>query len=169
MFAPTIMDIGSGLDTDSVTFVTFRRTLKKMLINKFQSVYGSKPDNLNTKQLMKILRKKTHFEGEIVKFGRQKLDATSCGILMAEIVYTLYSVLCTLDYEFNAGKKIRKISGIVQDSPQNKGPMEKIVYALDMIDDISGSHECFEILSTKSAINSVDNYFEKTTRLVVMA
>jgi hypothetical protein len=167
MFVPIVMDIGNGLDTDSVTFITFRRTLKKMLINKFQSVYGSKPDNLNTKQLMKILRKKTHFEGEIVKTGRQKLDATSCGILMAEIVYTLYSVLCTLDYEFNAGDKIRKISGIVQDSPRGKGPMEKIIYALDMVDGITEAHEYFDILSTKVAIETVDNYFEKMTRMTV--
>ena len=86
---------------------------------------------------------------------------------MAEIVYTLYSVLCTLDYEFNAGKKIQKISGIVQDSPQGKGPMEKIIFALDMVDDISESHECFDILSTKVAIESVDNYFEKMTRMTV--
>jgi hypothetical protein len=159
MFVPVLLDISDGLDSDALTFVTFRRTLKKMLRDNDETFV-----DMNTKQMMKKLRRRMSYEEPSVKTRPSKLDAASCGVLLAKTVYMMYALLCSMDHEFDTGGKIKRIAGIVQDSPRGTA-MEKIIYALDIVDGISCSHPCFDVLI--DGIDSIDAYFEKAKRLTI--
>jgi len=168
MFAPVFLSINDDMETNIVTFVTFRRTLKSILRNKYESVFHEKPDDsLTAKKLMRILQKHVSFSGESLKSAGRHMNAVSCGTYMAEVTYLIYTMLAALNYEFDVSCELRKISGIINDSPRTGDAMKKIIFALDMFDELASCHECFEVLDIPSCIDTIDCFLEKTTALVL--
>jgi hypothetical protein len=76
-------------------------------------------------------------------------------------------MLAALSYEFEVSCDLRKISGIINDSPRSGKAIEKIIFALDTIDKLASCHECFEVLDIPSCIDTIDCFLEKTTALVL--
>ena len=151
-----------------MTYVTFRKTLKGILRQKYESVFHEKPDDsLSAKKLMQILQKHVSFSGESLKTAERHMNTVSCGIYMAEVTYTIYTMLVVLNYEFDVSCDLRKVSGIINDSPRTGKAIEKIIYALDVIDKLASCHECFEVLDIPSCIDSIDDFLEKSSTLVL--
>ena len=168
MFAPIFLNVSNDMEASIMTFVTFRRTLKSILRNKYESVFHEKPDDsLTAKKLMRILQKHVSFSGESLKSAGRHMNAVSCGTYMAEVTYLIYTMLAALNYEFDVSCELRKISGIINDSPRTGDAMKKIIFALDMFDELASCHECFEVLDIPSCIDTIDCFLEKTTALVL--
>ena len=168
MFAPVFLNIDNAMEADFMTFVTFRQSLKSILRHKYESVFLEKPDNsMTTKKLMRSLQKHVSFSGESLKTAGRHMNAVSCGTYMAEVTYTIYTMLAALNYEFNVSSELRKIYGIINDSPRTGDAMKKIIFALDMFDELASCHECFEVLDIPTCIDTIDCFLEKTTALVL--
>ncbi|AGE49683.1 hypothetical protein PBCVCan184_018L [Paramecium bursaria Chlorella virus Can18-4] len=168
MFAPVLLNTDDNAETNILTFVTFRMTLKSMLRNKYESVFHEKPDkSMTTKKLMRSLQKHVSFSGESLKTAERHMNAVSCGTYMAEVTYSIYTMLAALNYEFNVSSELRKIYGIINDSPRTGDAMKKIIFALDMFDELASCHECFEVLDIPTCIDTIDCFLEKTTALVL--
>ena len=168
MFAPVLLNTDDNAETNILTFVTFRMTLKSMLRNKYESVFHEKPDkSMTTKRLMRSLQKHVSFSGESLKTAGRHMNAVSCGTYMAEVTYTIYTMLAALNYEFDVSSELRKIYGIINDSPRTGDAMKKIIFALDMFDELASCHECFEVLDIPTCIDTIDYFLEKTTALVL--
>jgi len=169
MFAPVFLNVGDAVEADFMTFITFRKELKSILRLKYELVFLQKPDDsLTTKNLMRILQKHVSYSGESLKttMSRQ-MDAVSCGKYMAEVAYMIYTMLAALNYELNVTSELRKISGIINDAPRKGKAIDKIIYALDMFDELAACHECFEILDISSCIDTIDCFLEKSSTLIV--
>ena len=167
MFAPVFLNVNDDMEASILTFVTFRRTLKSILRNKYELVFLEKPDDsLTAKKLMRILQKHVSFSGESLKTTRH-LNAVSCGTYMAEVTYKIYTMLAALNYEFDVSCELRKIYGIINDSPRTGDAMKKIIFILDMFDELASCHECFEVLDIPTCIDTIDCFLEKTTALVL--
>lgn len=168
MFAPIFLNVSNDMEASIMTFVTFRRTLKSILRNKYELVFHEKPDDsLSAKKLMRILRKHVSFCGESLKTAGRHMNAVSCGTYMAEVTYSIYTMLVVLNYDFDMSSELRKIYGIVNDSPRTGDAMKKIIFALDMFDELASCHECFEVLDIPTCIDTIDHFLEKTTALVL--
>lgn len=170
MLNMVFLNVTNDMEASIMTFVTFRRTLKSILRNKYESVFHEKPDDsLTAKKLMRILQKHVSFNGEVLKTAGRHMNAVSCGTYMAEITYIIFTMLGALNYEFDMSSQLRKISGIINDSPRMGDAMKKIIFALDTIDELASCHECFEVLDIPTCIDTIDYFLEKTTALVLSA
>ena len=168
MFAPVFMNVGDAVEADFMTFITYRKELKSILRHKYELVFLEKPDDsLTTRGLMRILQKHVSYSGESLKTTSRHMDAVSCGKYMAEVTYMIYTMLAALNYEFDVASELRKISGIINDAPRKGKAIDKIIYALDMFDELAACHECFEILDISTCIETIDCFLEKSSTLIV--
>lgn len=167
MLNMVFLNVDNAVEADFMTFVTFRQTLKGILRQKYESVFHEKPDaSMTTKRLMRSLQKHVSFSGESLKTTRH-LNAVSCGKYMAEITYIIFTMLAALNYEFDVSQELQNICGIINDSPRKGKAINKIIYALDMFDELASCHECFDVLDIPSCIDSIDCFLEKSSTLVV--
>lgn len=169
MFAPVFFNTDHAMEADFMTFVTFRQKLKSILRHKFEEVFLEKPDkSITTKKLMQSLQKHVGFSGVSLKSVNKFTNAASCGSYMAELTYMMFTMLAALNYEFNVSKMLRKIYGIVNDAPKTGKAIYKIIYALNMFEELAYSHECFEVLDVPTCIDVIESFLEKSTTLVVI-
>jgi hypothetical protein len=169
MFVPTILDLSSdGLAGDALTFVTFRRSLKSKLRSQYKSVFGEESGDMTTKKLMLVLKPHMSFPGVEIKRQRRNLDAASAGILLAEIVFSMFGMLCAINHEFHTSSKIKAISGVVNESPRGQGPTEKLIFAMDLIDGISCLHPAMKVIVSRE-IDTLDNFFAKNCRMMIVS
>ena len=168
MLNMVFLNTDNVMEADFVVYTTFRQTLKSILRKKYELVFHEKPDDsLSAKKLMRILRKHVSFCGESLKTAGRHMNAVSCGKYMAEVTYSIYTMLVVLNYEFNVSSDLRKIYGIINDSPRTGDAMKKIIFSIDTIDELASCHECFEVLDIPSCIDTIDCFLEKTTALVL--
>ncbi|AGE56174.1 hypothetical protein PBCVNEJV1_076L [Paramecium bursaria Chlorella virus NE-JV-1] len=159
MFIPVCLDITRD-EHDFILFTTFRKTLKNLLVDKYVNVHGSLPvEKMTSRQLMFELKSTISVYCPVKQTPRRPSDAVSCGKLIAETVFTIYSILCAMDLEFDTGNKIKKISKIIIDSPRGH-PILKLIYIMDLIEDLSKTHDFFGVFSIGSNIESIDSYLE---------
>lgn len=159
MFYPIILDTDEKL-LSITAFVTFRKVLKKMLRDCHHDVFGYEAEPMNTKQLMTSMRNQIAFAGEIVKtYSTVSMTAAEAGKMLAETTVMVYKILCMFDQQgFHIGRKMKFISGIVQDCPMLDAE-GRLFYAVTVLDKISQSHDFFDAVGVQRNIQNLREYF----------
>ena len=108
---------------------------------------------------MLSLKDRTIFNGDIVKHSHN-LNPTTCGILLANTVFTMFQMLCSLQAEYRVKSHITKIAGIVNDLGRGYSALGRIVYVMNTIYDLSSNHEFFDIV--QDSVTEIEKYLDKT-------
>jgi hypothetical protein len=161
MYTPIIMNL-TQCDSKSIEkelFITFRKHLKKMLRDEYRDIFGEVCDEPLSRNIMSSLKDFTRFNGEVFKQDRIS-NPTTCGIMIANTVFTMFQILCTLQHEYRVKKHMKRLEGIVSDAGRGRSAMERVVFAINTIYDIASKHEIFDIV--QDDITKIDSYMEKT-------
>ncbi len=161
MFIPLVMNL-SNADTKSIEkelFITFRKHLKKLLRDEYRDVFGEVCDEPLSRNIMLSLKDFARFNGEVTKQDRIS-NPTACAVMIANTAFTMFQILCTLQYEYRVKKHMKRLTGIISDPGRGQSAMERVVFAINTIYDISSKHEIFDIV--QDDIAKIDTYMEKT-------
>ena len=161
MFVPIVMNLTES-DANRIgkdTFISFRKTLKNLLQNEYYDIFGEVCDEKLSKNIMMSIKDHTVFNGNIAKHDRT-LDSASCGSLIAETVFAMFQLLCSLQTEFHVKSHIKFLAGIVNNAGRGKNAMERIVFAMNTIYDLSSNHEVFDIF--QESVGGIENYLNRT-------
>ena len=161
MFTPIVMNLTQS-DIKSIEkelFITFRKHLKKLLRDEYLDIFGEVCDEPLSRNIMLSLKDFAHFNGEMTKQDRIS-NPTECAVMIAHTAFTMFQILCTLQHEYNVKKHMKRLSGIVSDPGQGISAMERVVFAINTIYDISSKHEIFDIV--QDDISKIDAFMERT-------
>ena len=161
MFAPIVMNINDA-DIKSIEkelFIAFRKSLKTMLREEYYNVFGEVCDEPLSRNIMLSLKDFAHFNGEMTKQDRIS-NPTACGIMIANTVFTMFQILCTLQHEYNVKKHMKRMTSIISEPGRRVSAMERVVFAINTIYDISSKHEIFDIV--QDDISKIDAFMERT-------
>jgi hypothetical protein len=161
MFAPIIMNISESdiRSAEKVLFISFRTNLKKLLRAEYCDVFGEVCYEPLSKNIMMSLKDHTIFNGDVVKHSHN-LNPTTCGILLANTVFTMFQMLCSLQAEYHVQSHITKLAGIVNDLGRGSSAVERIVYVMNTIYDLSSNHEFFDIV--QDSVTEIETYLDRT-------
>ena len=161
MFVPIVMNLTES-DTKRIgkdAFISFRKTLKKLLQNEYYDIFGEVCDEKFSKNIMMSIKNHTVFDGNIAKHDR-RLNHISCGSLIAETVFAMFQILCSLQTEYHMKSHIKAIAGIVNDVGRGRSAMERIVIVMNTIYDLTSNHEIFDIV--QESVTEIENYLDRT-------
>ena len=161
MFVPLVMNL-SNADTKSIEkelFITFRKHLKKLLRDEYRDIFGEECDEPLSRNIMLSLKDFAHFNGEVTKQDRIS-NPTACGIMIANTTFTMFQILCTLQHEYRVKKHMKRLTGIISDPGRGQSAMERVIFAINTIYDISSKHEIFDIV--QDDIAKIDTFMERT-------
>jgi len=161
MFVPIVMNL-SDSDSKSIEkelFIAFRKTLKKLLQNEYHDIFGEVCDEPLSRNIMLSLKDFAHFNGEVFKQDSIS-NPNACGIMIANTAFTMFQILCTLQHEYRVKKHMKRLEGIVSDAGRGRSAMERVVFAINTIYDISSKHEIFDIV--QDDIAKIDTFMERT-------
>ena len=136
-------------------FISFRTTLKALLQNEYYDIFSDVCDEPLSRNIMLSIKNYTVFNGEVVKHSRS-LNPTKCGILIANTVFTMFQILCSLQTEYNVKSHIRKLAGVISDAGRGISAMERVVFAVNVIYYVSSKHYIFDLV--QDSINEIENY-----------
>ena len=114
------------------TFIVFRKTLKKLAAEEYNAIYETTCDKKITKKILKSIKRNTRFTGEIPKYNRV-MNNDTFAVLLAETVFTMFRILCTMSSEFHVGRHMNEICGIVNDVKRETSAVGRIVHAMNVI------------------------------------
>lgn len=141
-----------------VCFIAFRKELKDILLNQYnEGKHGVLFENKNTKTLMREIKKTTLFSG-VPKNGNIN-SAREAGIALAQITYSIYSLLCGLNVEFNTDIDIKLISGIIQNAPRFADAENRLRFALRMLSNFCETYVIFDGFGVTNEVDKLFNYF----------
>ena len=140
-------------------FITFRKHLKKLLRDEYRNIFGEVCDEPLSRNIMLSLKDFARFNGETTKQDRIS-NPTACGIMIAHTAFTIFQILCTLQHEYHVEKHMKRLTGIISDPGRGRNAMERVVFAINTIYDISSKHEIFDIV--QDDISKIDTYMERT-------
>jgi hypothetical protein len=161
MFVPIVMNLNES-DSKSIEkelFIAFRKTLKKLLQNEYHDIFGEASDEPLSRNIMSSLKDFTRFNGEVFKQDSIS-NPNACGIMIANTAFTMFQILCSLQAEYRVKKHMKRLTGIISDPGRGRSAMERVVFAINTIYDISSKHEIFDIF--QDDITIIDSYMEKT-------
>ena len=161
MFVPLVMNLNNA-DTMSIEkelFITFRKHLKKLLRDEYRDIFGEECDEPLSRNIMLSLKDFAQFNGEVTKQDRIS-NSTECGIMIANTAFTMFQILCTLQHEYRVKKHMKRLTGIISDPGRGQSAMERVVFAINRIYDISSKHEIFDIV--QDDITKIDTFMERT-------
>lgn len=141
------------------TFIVFRKTLKKLAVEEYNAIYETTCDKKITKKILKSIKRNTRFTGEIPKHNRV-MNNDAFARLLAETVFTIFRILCSMSSEFHVRRHMNEICGIVNDVERETSAVGRIVHAINVIESISGDHGVFSMLH--GSITQLQNYIENT-------
>lgn len=161
MFVPVVMNLTESdakrLEKD--LFISFRKNLKQLLRDEYYDILGEVCYEPLSKNIMLSLKDRTIFNGDVVKHSHN-LNPATCGILLANTVFTMFQMLCSLQAEYRVKSHITKIAGIVNDLGRGSSAVERIVYVMNTIYDLSSNHEFFDIV--QDSVTEIEKYLDKT-------
>ena len=161
MFVPIVMNTNQSdikmIETE--VFISFRKNLKKLLRNEYYDIFGEVCDKRLSKNIMLSIKDNTFFNGDVVKHNRS-LNPVSCGNLIANTVFTMFQILCSLQTEYHVKSHINMIAGIVNDLGRGHSAVERIIHTMNTIYEVSSKHEIFDIV--QDSITEIENYLDKT-------
>lgn len=161
MFTPITLNLTQDdiRSTEKELFVSFRKNLKKLICDEYCDIFGEVCEEKMSKKIMMSIKDFSIFNGNVAKHPRQ-LNSTSCGILLANTVFVMFQMLCSLQAEYRVEKHISRLSGIVNDAGRGLSAIERVVFAINTIYEISANHEFFDIV--QGDISAIDAFMEKT-------
>lgn len=163
MFTPIVMNI-SNADTKSIEkelFITFRKHLKKLLRDEYRDIFGEECDEPLSRNIMLSLKDFARFNGEVVTKQDRISNPTACGIVIANTAFSTFQILCTLlQHGYRVKNHIKRLAGIISDPGRGKSAMERVVFAINTIYDISSQHDIFDIF--QDDIAKIDTFMERT-------
>jgi hypothetical protein len=151
-------------EDDSVDmFVTFRKTLKKLLSNEYTKYFGEQPVHMNTKAMMKALRNHACFDGvsKGVDFDVRSVSHNEIGSMLAHMVFTVYTIMCSNYQHFKNVENyamLKVFAGVIDNAPKNCHAVDRMLRALDYIDVVVEEYPICLIATTN--IRKIDAYFE---------
>ena len=161
MFVPIIMNISESdvRSTEKELFISFRKNLKQLLRDEYYDIFGEVCDENMSKNIMLSIKDRTIFNGDVVKHSRD-LNPTTCGILLANTVFTMFQMLCSLQAEYHVKSHITKLAGIVNDLGKGFSAVQRIVHVMNTIYDVSSNHEFFDIV--QESVTEIEKYLDTT-------
>ena len=161
MFTPIVMNLTESdakrLEKD--LFISFRKNLKQLLRDEYRDIFGEVCYEPLSKNIMLSLKDRTIFNGDVVKHSHN-LNPTTCGILLANTVFTMFQMLCSLQAEYRVKSHITKLAGIVNDLGKGFSAVQRIVHVMNIIYDVSSNHEFFDIV--QESITEIEKYLDTT-------
>lgn len=160
MYSRVILDTDpvGAVNNFEVCFITFRKELKDILLNQYnKGKHDCIFENKNTKNLMRKIKKTTVFSG-VPKNGNIN-SAREAGIALAQITYSIYSLLCGLNVEFNTDIDIKLISGIIQNAPKWTNAEDRLRFALRILSTFCDTYEIFDGFGVTEEVDKLFNYF----------
>lgn len=161
MFIPLVMNLNNA-DTKSIEkelFITFRKHLKKLLRDEYRDIFEEECDEPLSRNIMLSLKDFARFNGEVTKQDRIS-NPTACGIMIANTAFSMFQILCTLQHGYRVKKHMIRLTGIISDPGRGHSAMERVIFAINTIYDISSKHEIFDIV--QNDIAKIDTFLEKT-------
>lgn len=161
MFTPIVMNL-TKYDIKSIEkelFITFRKHFKKLLRDEYHDIFGEVCDEPLSRNIMLSLKDFARFNGEVTKQDRISTTA-ECGIMIANTAFTMFQILCTLQHEYRVKKHMQRLTDIISGPGRGQTAMERVVFAINTIYDISSKHEIFDIV--QGDIAKIDTYMERT-------
>jgi len=141
------------------TFIIFRKTLKKLAIEEYETIHETTCNKKITKKILKSIKRNTRFTGEIPKYNRV-MNNDTFAVLLAETVFTMFRILCSMASEFHVRRHMAEICGVVNDVERETSAVGRIVHAINVIESISGDHGVFSMLH--GSITQLQMYIENT-------
>jgi len=161
MFVPLVMNL-SNADTMSIEkelFITFRKHLKKLLRDEYRDILGEECDEPLSRNIMLSLKDFARFNGEVTKQDRIS-NPTECAFMIAHTAFTMFQILCTLQHDYRVKNHMKRMTGIISDPGRGQSAMERTVFAINTIYEISSNHEIFDIVQEN--ISKIDAFMERT-------
>jgi len=159
MRVPTILNPTQS-DTTSIEtelFISFRKSLKKLLRDEYYDTFGEVCDEPLARKIMMSRKNFSSFNGDIAKHDGS-LNHITCGVLIANTVFTMFQILCSMQTEFHVKSYISQLAGIVSDAGRGISVADRIFHAVDTIYDVSSKHEIFDVV--QDSIDDINTYLD---------
>jgi len=159
-------------EDDSVDmFVTFRKTLKKLLSNEYTKYFGEQPVHMNTKAMMKALRNHACFDGvsKGADFDIRSVSHTEIGSIIANMVFSVYTIICSNYQHFKNAENyamLKEFAGVIDNAPRSSHAVDRMIRALDYIDVAVEEYPICSIAATN--VRKIDAYFERVWEIKII-
>jgi len=159
-------------EDDSVDmFVTFRKTLKKLLSNEYTKYFGEQPVHMNTKAMMKALRNHACFDGvsKGTDFDIRSVSHTEIGSIIANMVFSVYTIMCSNYQQFKNVDNyamLKEFAGVIDNAPRSSHAVDRMIRALDYIDVAVEEYPICSIAATN--VRKIDAYFERVWEIKII-
>lgn len=140
-------------------FISFRKSLKKLGTNEYRRINTSPPAACTTKRILMSIRKQVTFDGCIQKYNKT-LDNDTFPKLLAETVFTMFKLLCSMNVEYDTKHRINDVSGVVNDVSRGTSAIWRIHSVVNTLVMIWKEHSVFQLLD--ESIYAIVKYTEKT-------
>ncbi|AGE57192.1 hypothetical protein PBCVNEJV4_99L [Paramecium bursaria Chlorella virus NE-JV-4] len=156
-------------------FVTFRKTLKKLLSDEYIKYYKEPPVGMTTKKLMKTLRNHVCYDGitKNTDFDIRTVSHIEMGSILAHMVFSVYTMICMRyqrvkhdSYNWNKYGRhsaihmfLSEFIGVIDDAPRKLHAVDRMTRALDFID---AAEDRFPFCSVVTKdLTKIDAYFNR--------
>jgi hypothetical protein len=152
------MDI-SEYDTarfEKETFIRFRKSLKKLGVDEYYRCFGTACADTKIKKVLMSIKERTFFDGHIVQY-KCIVDKESFAHVLANTVFTMFRILCSISTEFDVSSDMRTLAGVVNDVQRGTSALERLVHVMNVICTIAAHNEIFSIVEN---ITHLERYMD---------
>lgn len=140
-------------------FISFRKSLKKLGTDEYRIINTSSSPHITTKNILMSIRKQARFDGCIAKYDRI-LDTHTFPKLLAETLFTMFKILCSMNVEYDTSRRIYEIAGVVNDVSRGTPAICRLHSAVNTLVMIWREHAVFQLLNV--SIYSILEFSRKT-------
>jgi len=140
------------------TFIRFRKSLKKLGVDEFYKCFGTACADNKIKKVLMSIRKRAFFDGHIIQY-KCIMNKEAFAQLLADTVFTMFRILCSMSTEFDVRSAMRSIAGVVNDVPRGTNAMERIIHVMNVIHSVAEDNEIFIMI--QGAITQLGVYASK--------
>lgn len=140
-------------------FISFRKSLKKLGTDEYWRINTNPSSTRITKNILMSVRKQVTFDGCIQKYNKN-LDNNTFPRLLAETVFTMFKILCSMSVEYDTRRHISEVAGVVNDVPRGTPAIWRIHSVINTLVMIWKEHSVFQLLD--DSIYAIVGYSKKT-------
>lgn len=143
-------------------FISFRKSLKKLGIDEYRRINTNSSPHITTKRILMSIRKQVTFDGCIQKHDRI-LNTHTFPKLLAETVFTMFKILCSMNVEYDTSRRIHEVAGVVNDVSRGTPAIWRLHSAVNTLVMIWREHAVFQLLD--DSIYAILEFSKKTFML----
>ena len=147
MYSRVIMNITEqdARKFEKETIIRFKKSLKKLGVDEYYRCFGTACTDKKIKNVLMSMRKRVLFDGHIVQY-KCITNKEAFAEILADTVFTMFKILCSISTEFDVRSAMRSIAGVVNDVPRGTNALERIIHAMNVIHAVAEDNEIFSMI-----------------------